>query len=183
MTDNKPNLIELVCYNCEPVTNSLYDVTFSNEVFFDRLERTKKMRLKYSEKSFRRFQMHDMEFISFPDVNDKFQVYKKQLTEGWAAHPAIKVLFCPFKRDTLNAFAFPWSTRLHDAASVTRITFRFTQNWNLIFERRTIDDSVTHQSETMNYIWFQACDVDPGTWEPMIRSCLTAWGMGVGVGV
>jgi len=163
--------MEIIFYN-KVVHTGLYEVDIPDDVFFDMIDKTKRNH-KYIEKSFRRFQKHDLEFLIFPSVEDKFQVYRKTL-ESWTPSTKLPLLICNIKRESLNGFSFPWSTRLHDVSSVTRYTFKISHKWSLIFERRRSD--VPDQKET-NHIWFYNEDQSStNDWEQVIQPFLVKWG-------
>ena len=175
------NHFELVFYQEELDAGALYDVAFADDVFFDRLEKTKLMRLKWVEKSFRRFKLRDLEYVAHLDPSEKYQVYRKHLLQspredGLAT--SLPVLACAMRSDALNAFLFPSSTQLHEAVSVTRITFRLNGTWDIIFERRCGNEETGH-------IWLETSTQDGGVsratmarsqWEPMIKSLMATWG-------
>jgi hypothetical protein len=181
------NHFELVFYQEELDAGALYDVTFADDAFFDRLEKTKLMRLKWVEKSFRRFKLRDLEYVASLDPGEKYQVYRKQLLQS--PHEAglatsLPVLACAMRSDALNAFLFPSSTRLHEAVSVTRITFRLNATWSIIFERRCGDEETEKEKET-GHIWLETSNQEVGVpratmarsqWEPMIKSLMATWG-------
>lgn len=176
------NHFELVFYQEELDAGALYDVSFTDDTFFHRLEKTKLMRLKWVEKSYRRFKLRDLEFVASLDPAEKYQVYRKQLLQS--PHEAglttpLPVLACAMKCDALNAFLFPSSTQLHEAVSVTRITFRLNATWNIIFERRCGEE----EKET-GHIWLETSNQDGvaratmvrSQWEPMVKSLMATWG-------
>lgn len=170
------NHMEIVVINKEITPGILYDVDIPEKIFFDRLEVIKQMRLKCTESFFRRFQKHDLEFVIFKTATDKYQVYRKNLVH-MERSSTMSTLSCSFKRDSINGFSFPWSTRLHGIASVSRFEFKITHNWNIVFERHDNDGL----EGTTSHIWFEASSSDTLSsktreWKPMVLSILAKWG-------